>query len=60
MNKRASFACAARLVDTVSAGGVHRTPELTLINSMGDDISKYVCLTVQISITGKIIKFVNI
>ena len=42
------------------AGGAFRTIGLTLINYKGDNISKYVCLTVKIDITRKIIKFINI
>ena len=56
---RASLACAARLADTVSAGGALWAPEIILINYMGDNTSKYVCPTVIIDIAPKITKFVN-
>ena len=58
-NKRASLACAARLADTVSAGGALWAPVVTLINYMGDNIPKYVCPTVIFDIARKITKFVN-
>ena len=50
---RASLACAARLEDTLSAGGALWAPGVTLINYRGDIIFKYkyVCLTVKIEIT---------
>ena len=57
IDKRASNACAARLADTLCP------PEapfgrlwLSLINYLGDDISKYVCPTVIIDIARKITK----
>ena len=58
-HKRASLACAARLVDTVSAGGALWAPGVTLFNYKGDDIPKYVCHTAIIDIERKITKFVN-
>ena len=45
--KRASLACALRLADIVSTGSALWAPGLTLINYKGDNISKYVCLTVK-------------
>ena len=51
--KRASFACAARLADTLWA------PEVTLNNYKGDSISKFVHHTGIIDIGRKITKFVN-
>ena len=48
--KLASLACAARLANTVSAGGALRAPGVTFINYKGDNIFKYkyVCPTVII------------
>ena len=43
----------------VSARGALWAPGVTVINYKGDNISKYVCLTVIINITRKISKFVN-
>ena len=59
-DKRAPVACAPRLADTMSAGGVLWAPGVTLINYRGKNISKYVCPTVIIDITRKITKFVNL
>ena len=53
---RASLACAARLANTVFAGGGLRAPGVTLINYKGDSISKYICSTVIIYIARKITK----
>ena len=55
---RACLRCAAD-GHFVSAGGSLRSPRVTLVNYMGDNISKYVCSTVLIDITRKITKFVN-
>ena len=43
----------------VSAGGSLRSPGVTLVNYKGDNISKYVHLSVKIDFTRKITKFVN-
>ena len=56
---RACLRCAAG-GHFVSAGGSLRSPGVTLVNYMGDNISKYVCPTVLIDITRKITKFVNL
>ena len=56
-NKRASLACAARLADTVSAGGSIRFPGVTLVNYKGDNISTHVYLSVIIDVTRKVTKF---
>ena len=54
--KQARFACLR-----CGAGGhfVSSAPGLTFINYKGDNISKYVCLTVKFDITRKITKIVN-
>ena len=58
--KRASLACAARLADTLcppeAPFGHLRS---SLINYMGDSISKYICPTVIIDIARKITKFIK-
>ena len=61
-DKQASFAClrCAAGRHFVSAGGALWAPGVTLINYKGDNISKYICLTVKIDITRKIFKFVNL
>ena len=43
----------------MSAGGALWAPGVTMINYKGDNISKYVCLTVKFDITRKITKFLN-
>ena len=58
--KRASLACAAQLADTLcppeAPYGRLGSP---LFSYIGDNISKYVCLTVITDIARKITKFVN-
>ena len=55
------FAClrSAAGGNFVSARAALRAPGVTLINYKRDNISKYVCPTVIIDITRKIIKFVS-
>ena len=53
-HKRASLACAARLADTPFG-----RLKVTLVNYKGDNISKYVHLSVKTDFTRKITKFVN-
>ena len=58
--KRASLACAARLADTsCPSEAPFGRLRSSLINYMGDNISKYICPTVVIDIARKITKFVN-
>ena len=59
---QAHFAClrCAAGGQKVSAGGTLWVPGLTMINYRGDNISKYVYLTVIIDIARKIAKFVNL
>ena len=60
INKRASLACAARLVDTsCPPEAPFGRLEVTLVKYKGDVISKYVHLSFKIDITRKNIKFVN-
>ena len=60
VDKRASLACAARLADTSCP---REAPfgrlEVTLVNYLGDNISKYVHLSFKIDFTRKVTKFVN-
>ena len=56
INKRASLLLALRGWRTLC---VCRRPRLTMINSKGDNISKFVCLTVIIDISRRIIKSVK-
>ena len=55
---RATLRCAAG-GHFVSAGGALLVPGVTLINYKGNNISKYVRLTVIIDIAQKITKFIN-
>ena len=58
--KRASLACAARLADTsCPSEAPFGRLEVTLVNYKGDNISKYVHLSVKTDFTRKITKFVN-
>ena len=58
--KRASLACAARLADTsCPPEAPFGRLEVTLVNYKGDNISKYVHLSVKTDFTRKITKFVN-
>ena len=59
IQKCASLACDAQLVDTVSSGGAICATEVTLINFKGDNIPKYACPTVKIDIAREITKFDN-
>ena len=59
--KRASLACAVRLADTsCPPEAPFGRLELTLVNYKGDNISKYVHLSVKTDFTRKITKFVNL
>ena len=57
--KLASLACAARLADTLVLRRLPWSPGVTLVKYKGDNISKYVYLSVKIDITRKITKIVN-
>ena len=58
---QARFAClcCAAGGNFVSAGGSLRSPGVTLVNNKGENISKYVHLSVKTDFTRKITKFVN-
>ena len=58
--KRASLVCAARLADTLCPPEApFGRLEVTLVNYKGDNISKYVHLSVKTDFIRKISKFVN-